>query len=57
MVVKRNALVSYGKSQTWEEAKPQIEEEIEEIMWVDPEELDIEQLDTYNNIKHVIRQL
>ena len=44
-------------SQTWEEAKPQIEEEIEEIMWVDPEELDIEQLDTYNNIKHVIRQL
>ena len=44
-------------SRHWQEATPQLEEEIEEIMWVDPVKLDIDQLDTYNNIKHVIRQL
>lgn len=44
-------------SRSWQQAKPQIEEEIEKIMWVNPTELNIEELDTYNNIRYVIRQL
>lgn len=47
----------YMISSRWQDAQPQIEEEIEEIMWIDYEKLDLDQLDTYNNIRHVIRQL
>lgn len=41
----------------WGQAKPQVEEEIEEINWVNREKLDISALDTYQNIRYVLRQL
>lgn len=45
------------KSKDWENAKPQIEEDIEKVKWVAPIELDIEGLNTYQNVRQVLRQL
>jgi ADP-ribose pyrophosphatase YjhB (NUDIX family) len=45
------------KSKDWQHAKPQVEEDIEEISWVKREDIDVDSLDTYLNIKHVIKQL
>ncbi len=44
-------------SEKWQNAKPQIEEDIEEIKWVNPDELDLSALDTYLNIKNVLNRL
>jgi ADP-ribose pyrophosphatase YjhB (NUDIX family) len=41
----------------WKDAKPQIEEDIEDISWVKPDGVNLDELDTYLNIKHVISQL
>jgi 8-oxo-dGTP pyrophosphatase MutT (NUDIX family) len=45
------------KTNKWEDATPQVEEEIEKIKWVKLNKLDLDKLDTYNNIRYVIRQL
>ena len=45
------------KSMDWTNCAPQIEEDIEEIEWVDPNSLDIAMLDTYMNIKVVLNRL
>lgn len=36
--------------------KPQLEENITELEWVDPEKLDIGELDTYNSIRDLLRK-
>ncbi len=45
------------KSKDWKNAKPQIEEDIEKVKWVAPDDLDIEGLNTYQNVRQVLRQL
>jgi ADP-ribose pyrophosphatase YjhB (NUDIX family) len=44
-------------SAEWQDAKPQVEEEIEEIKWVNRALLDLDNLDTYQNIKYVLEKL
>lgn len=44
-------------SANWQNAKPQLEEDIQEIKWVDPDNLDIAELDTYQSIRQVLNQL
>lgn len=42
---------------SWMNAKPQTEENIEEVKWVYPDELDIPSLDTYATIRFLLREL
>jgi 8-oxo-dGTP pyrophosphatase MutT (NUDIX family) len=41
----------------YKQAAPQKEEGIEEIKWVDPKQLDVENLNTFGSIREVLRQL
>ncbi|MBO6515929.1 MAG: NUDIX domain-containing protein [Bacteroidia bacterium] len=41
----------------WENAKPQLEENIVDIKWVKPEDIHLEDLDTYLSIKDVLARL
>lgn len=44
------------KSNDWQSAKPQLEENIVDIKWVSPESLNLEHIEMYSSIKDVLRQ-
>lgn len=44
-------------SEKFDEAKPQLEEDIDRIKWVKPEKLNVEKLDTYASIRTVLHEL
>lgn len=55
-VLKRSSWYRMNCS-VWNDAKPQQEEDIDEVKWVKPRNLDIPNLDTYATIRDLLRQL
>lgn len=45
------------KSKDWKKAKPQVEEDIEKVKWIKLSDLDIDGLNTYQNVRQVLNQL
>jgi len=44
------------RSGDWTNATPQYEEDIDEIRWVNPADIDIDNLNTYQNIRVVLQK-